>query len=342
MRFSKDHIRFIRNQYVIHKAFCHFSLALIFSASLFFSFYLANEFLSIPPSEGSEGSDYSETRDQAAKNDLFKKLSGESEENTETDQAEPQPSNNVANKFIREKRDLNAQEGMWKATNLLGFLTVIQAWIGLIAVAVVAYTLLQTGEILREARQATYQAGLATKAAKDTVAETRIATFTRGANVLLEAVEIGANPEKGTELNLVIKYCNFGETPAKNIMVNAGVRGCDGATGIETLPVSIDMTDGPTGIYMGPSQASRVMQSYRLPVIQNLGAVHRDSCFVAVVIRYETIFKDDPDQAKDLEFYCRIDFKAYRKASADRTNPVVAKGGFKSLTPNINRINVNG
>ena len=337
MRFNKDHIRFIRNQYVINKAFCHVSISLILIACFYFSFHFSNQYLSSPPVGGFESRDYSECKDETSNDDLCFRAGSESNGHAQTNKGDPSSSDYIPKDFIRDKRDLNAQEGMWRATNLLGYLTIIQVWVGAFTVFLVGYTLFQTREILEEARNTTYQAELATKAANDTVTEARIATFTRGANVLMENIEIGANPSNGLELNLVIKYANFGETPAKNIMVNAGVSSCEGATGMETLPVSVDMMDGPTGIYMGPGQTGGVMQRYRLPTIGNQEL--RGSCFVAAVIRYDTIFEDDPAQCKDLEFYCRVDFRAARIRSENGTNSVVAKGTYKRLTPNILRVN---
>lgn len=287
-------------------------------------------FLSLPPGKSYEGREYAECKEPTSDPEFCVEFVSVAapviERNHTFDRGEKKSQfyNQKAGDFIKNKRSINAQEGAWRATNLIAILTIFQVMIGFLGLWFLLKTLRATAEALLYT--------------KDTLKEARIATYTRGANILPETVEIRIHPEREDAVQVIIHCRNFGETPARNIMINSGIRPSEDSRGMETLPVDIDMRDGPTGVYLGPGQLRGAVQTLDIPMIRAIDERLSDSCLVAAVIRYDTIFEDDPNKAKEIEFYCRVNYQAFRQRDESNRFSVTATGDFASLTPDIRRI----
>lgn len=216
MRFAKNLVNHIRRRIAIDKAFCFLLLIWLVAFIATASFQISQSYLSSPPSKGSEPRQYTECRNINANDYLCSRLGSQGEYQTDTEYKKSNSAQYIPKEFIKDKRDLNAQEGMWRATNLLGYLTVFQVFIGIITVGVVGYTLLQTREILTEAKETTRQAGLSTKAAIRTAEAAENAEL---AHVFFTVKPKFLDPNNRTiskvSTELVLK--NHGKSPATKV-----------------------------------------------------------------------------------------------------------------------------
>jgi len=78
--------------------------------------------------------------------------------------------------FVAAKRGLNAQEGVWRASNAMVYLTIMATAIGGFGLYVLVRTLQATQGALREARATTRQATLATDAANESARQAALTT----------------------------------------------------------------------------------------------------------------------------------------------------------------------
>ncbi len=169
MQFSRDHRKYLKNLYVIDKAFCDVAILLFAAGAVALSFHIFTSRLSEPPGSASNAREYIECRN--ASYDVPECLQSfhEGHGDDVDGGASRTGQQNVANTLFVEKRALYAQEGMWRATNALVELTIIQMWIGVATIFTVGWTLLQTRAMLRETKGAT-------SAANKTADHAKIAT----------------------------------------------------------------------------------------------------------------------------------------------------------------------
>ncbi len=187
-------------------------------------------YLSGPPKRGEEYRQYSECSKRYSDKSgcvvalpPFKNGDSSEENRVKTGSPEYKP-----NGFIKDKRDLNAQEGMWRATNTLAVFTLIQIFIGFGGLYLIGKTLYETRDILDEARKTTRQAALATEAADKTAqaAENAERAFleVQCETEILGEMEIHATNELEIDANRIfsvnVYVFNYGKTPANISMID--------------------------------------------------------------------------------------------------------------------------
>lgn len=130
--------------------------------------------------------------------------------------------------FVKNKRDLNAQEGMWRATNVIALLTIAQVFIGGIGLLLLYRTLGATKvalsftqDTLEEARETARQAALATKIERAKIFVEKIKV------VQIPESVIGHQGPQGPSYQLKMTLKNYGRTAASGVVV----QGAGGTTG---------------------------------------------------------------------------------------------------------------
>ena len=304
---TKDTVLYLRDRNKILCVFAAICLAVLvgFMAG-------SHGYISDPPKRGNEIRDYVECK---AENTYAESCIAVTEStadltkagNASNDNADPANSEKYGpNKFIKDKRDLNAQEGMWRATNLLAFYTLLQIFLGAIGLIVVALTLKQTGQVLVEARKATMHAARSTDAA----------FIANRAYVMVEKISVGNVEVDNSNLSfnsmsVTFEFKNFGNSPASNVEFNTCFFATRSSSDIEcsdlTLRCNIlagnKYSDIPPGVkrrptirpgtstvtdFVGPFPLSdgakqSVFVFYRIAFVDTQG-IHRksDGCFRVV------------------------------------------------------------
>lgn len=165
MRFDKDHLTFIRNQYLTNKAFCDIFLILAVLFFISISISATKNYLSETPEKGHEPRQYAECKNIKSYHESCERAGSASNDDSEGNKEDSKSSKYQPNTFIKDKRDVNAQEGMWRATNAVAVFTLFQIFLGGAGLAIVLLTLNETRKVLKEAAKTTRQASLATEAA---------------------------------------------------------------------------------------------------------------------------------------------------------------------------------
>lgn len=139
--------------------------------------------------------------------------------------------------YLSDARDLDAQEGVWKASRVIAIVALVQTFIGLGGLILVYGTLKATQDTFREARKATRFAALATKAAVKT-AEAAERTeraylfvdfeceFARGQSLGTNTLIADGGSEEGKTIQkgaFIIRPVvrNYGKTPAVNVSLQS-------------------------------------------------------------------------------------------------------------------------
>ncbi len=142
-------------------------LIVAIGGTMLLSALAAIEYLSDPPDKGEESRQYAECADIKAYQEGCKFIGTAGEDSSEEDTNQAHDKQYGPNPFIKDKRDINAQEGMWRATNFLSFLTLLQIFIGVAGVALIYRTLIATEDAVREASEATKLANATMEASID-------------------------------------------------------------------------------------------------------------------------------------------------------------------------------
>lgn len=144
---ESDHDLQIRRIYTLMiRAFGLFALAII--AVILF------RLLSMPPPTSAENSDYTYTYGDTDKQDTIKDTSEScANEHCSACCTSAENEEESRNKFIASKRDLNAQEGVWRASNLMAILTGFATIIGVAGIYLLKATLDATNSTLKVAQE---------------------------------------------------------------------------------------------------------------------------------------------------------------------------------------------
>lgn len=137
---------------------------------------------------------------------------------------EQQSSWNISNGFFKDKRDLNAQEGVWRASNITAFYSLVMAALTAIGVYLLALTWRATQDTMRFASDSLEQARLATDAsnrtaesAEEALAQTHLATEIELQPYLsfeYVGARIVACELPDFDIEITIRVRNSGKTPA--------------------------------------------------------------------------------------------------------------------------------
>lgn len=114
--------------------------------------------------------------------------------------------------YIRSARDLNAQEGMWRAANFLSVLTAVQVIFGAFALLFIYDTLLATRRTLSEAQAATAAAIRASEAAESAERAYVLAHIT-----FKECADPPLSRHSSPRMDMALQLTNIGRTPAINV-----------------------------------------------------------------------------------------------------------------------------
>lgn len=197
-----DKYRLIR---AIHRGVIKFIVLVIIVCSL------AAWILSWPPEKGDNAGHYKYINSSNTLTETVNRIVI-AEHNDEADcetcaPESPQESQEDLNKFNKEKRDINAQEGMWRAANALVALTVLQVFIG----ALTAIFLIKTFRTQRgELNQA--------KRAADTAEQAHRAHVFLDAKVDFVDFVMSDDPiDNRREVDIRACIRNFGTTPARAV-----------------------------------------------------------------------------------------------------------------------------
>lgn len=175
-------------------------------------------FLSAPPERDHEDRQYSECTGRYAGSPSCNEIVLDGIDQVEKQHKAPSNSGQESNNFIKDKRDLNAQEGMWRATYVLAIFTLLQVFIGVIGVYIIGRTLAQTTEVLTEARKTT-------KAANDATEEARRANVLQlkpyiriaDAKIVFQKTALNRLLKDTIRVKITVIFENIGKTPAKNL-----------------------------------------------------------------------------------------------------------------------------
>lgn len=150
-----------------------------------------------PPDTGIHHQTHTEQHQEIINSNLGKTGGLPLSENMPEGEPESGESNDkdTALSYLSDARDLAAQEGVWRASNIIAIIAAIQTFIGAAGLIALWYTLKATRATLEEAKSTTLQARLATKAANDT------ADIARTASILELKPYLGIQFHK-------IMYCN--------------------------------------------------------------------------------------------------------------------------------------
>ena len=213
-------IRYCR---LINKFYIKIAVALIVLALT----YSALQGLSGPPSISQESREYSERHKAEAEGDSC--VSSVHDSVIEQDDADDKAdgatkSDHVPNNFIKDKRDLNAQEGVWRASNVTARYAFFQTLVGVGGLILLGLTLdatrqaiTHTGDTLKVTQRALGVADETLKEANEaTAAALRAADAAENAErawVFL-SVAVEHQPDVDEAFRIVVDVKNFGKTPA--------------------------------------------------------------------------------------------------------------------------------
>lgn len=216
MRSIKATKRFLLTKKWIDADIC--KLILLFIGALIALFFL--KYLSSPPEkrtvEEREYSEckYSESNPSICVEIISTKLAVAGDNDNEagkTYQTNSFAKQLQSNEFIKDRRDVAAQEGMWRATNFVAVATLGQLILGLLGLGLIYGTLIETRKVLIETKNAT-------EAAKSTLNNER-ETRSLELQPYIKLLDVGfprADPNWGggtTQLSITI--CNTGSTAAR-------------------------------------------------------------------------------------------------------------------------------
>ncbi len=171
---------------------------LVVIAALALPVVLGMFFLSLPPEKGQEAGQY-EYVEAHSKSDEVSCTKGSNDHCSSNQDAESsQEEQHAVNQFRKDKRDINAQEGMWRAANALVVLTIIQVLVG----ACTVYFLIVT---FRTQRSELGQAKRSANAAE--VASEPHVFIQLNAEIL----------DSGEGYRVVPRIVNYGQTPATEV-----------------------------------------------------------------------------------------------------------------------------
>ena len=149
-----------------------------------------------------------------------------------TSNNEEQNSRNISNNFYKDKRDLNAQEGVWRASNVMAFFSLVMTVLTIAGVYLLVLTWKATQSTMKFASETLDQSRVATKAAIDAATATERATNetmkAQKAHIfpLLtarfdEEAFTGGIPLSGqvrqikSKIIVEVRVCNLGKTPVR-------------------------------------------------------------------------------------------------------------------------------
>ena len=192
-------------------------------------------YLSRPPERGIESRHYSECRDDKAGVEsclTVKPLKGH-KQIAKDGQASSSSTAYEPNEFIKDKRDINAQEGMWRATNLVAFYALFQTIFGGISLLLIFFTLratrdalVHTRDTLNSTNKALVQSRNATEIARK---ESLPYVFVQIRTEFVD--EAGKFSELPTNFaNTKISVKNFGKSPATDVTCDVEVDAADSTT----------------------------------------------------------------------------------------------------------------
>lgn len=182
--------------------------------------------------------------------------------------------------FIKDKRDLNAQEGMWRAANYLVVLTFCQMFIGAATLGFLGWTLItQRGE-LQEAR--------------NTVMSQR--AFLLPEYKLFDVMD----PTKDRVI-LAVNICNYGSTPAIDVKVASGFSVSPKNSLPPTVLINRDMLS-KVPMSVAPSTPLRRSVDCHLGGIAESLVDKESILYVAFLVEYRDIFKKPHTEYFKLRF----------------------------------------
>ncbi len=222
MQLSKYHLVITRKCAIQFRTIKFILLGTVLLGIILAAIIQTLEYLSQTPGKGYENRHYTECIEiLAADENCLEPTLNTNDNFTNKPQDFDAPNQNL-NVFIKEKRGLNAQEGMWRATNMIVIFTLMQVILGIVGLTIIARTLVQTNAVLRETRNATKQARLATDAANRTADESRNATEIELQPYLtIEGWDAKVCKEGVREFELDITFTikNSGKTPAYDLRI---------------------------------------------------------------------------------------------------------------------------
>lgn len=207
-------------------------------------------------------------------------------DNSETQDTEPYTSKNALD-YIKDARDLHAQEGVWRASFVVAILAFSQTLIGVFGLILIARTLSATSATLREAKRTTSQAGFATEAAVKTLeaAITKDSPNIR-AGVACSFVNVGRS-----HFRAIGSFINVGQTTAFDVRIRAKfIRRDDSGFNANQSVGPIDFRCEQIIAFKETGEESRLeLKEHNFPVRDYIGDKKQRLYFV-VDIDYSTIF----------------------------------------------------
>lgn len=327
-------IKYLRCQHFINGTTCKAVIAI----AIAIAFILTTLYLSSPPDKGYENRQYSECNNPYSNKDVCIDRGATSSDSAEKNHDATNTSQYQPNTFIKDKRDLNAQEGMWRATYLLAIFTLFQVFIGLAGVVVVALTLRQTAVILEETRKTTAAANRSTEAALDTLnvtkttlekaeestAQAREQTFALRGYVGFSDLQSVVCRRYGSEFYVEqsIELKNYGQTIARDVKLffqikeDPGGKHYMGDANFRDMELCHHLNNGidiapsqPKSIHVRITKVSEICSKYKGGGIYFFGA-----------IQYRTIYSETIE--RDF-FVIRLDLALSAEDLADTTDPNV-------------------
>lgn len=146
-------------------------LYILLAAIIILLVIFMSEYLGVPPEQGHETRQYTDRYSQQSSKDAVINValseSKADKEKGNTKCAECEDVQKSVNEFIKNKRDLTAQEGMWRAANFLVWLAAFQLAVGTIGLVIIHRTLSTTQEATKEAANAALATNRTAKAAEN-------------------------------------------------------------------------------------------------------------------------------------------------------------------------------
>jgi len=180
--------------------------------------------VSVPPPTSLEKREYTYTPSNASPNESVEGASpGETNQCTAYCGANADSDEQQRNEFVSSKRDLNAQEGVWRASNAMAISTAIATVIGVVGVYLLRQTLVATSETLAATR---IGADAAIRSAKAAEAAEGAHLFVTANVEFAPFCAMGPPRRSGQwayypnkeQLSLEFFIQNLGKTPARNIV----------------------------------------------------------------------------------------------------------------------------
>ena len=195
-------------------------LIIAFHAVVMFIFYYMT--LSTPPERGVQNNEYKYERANRPKNEGIN--TGLIDKHTRDSACDKQDCKNNSDKnksfpeYVKDSRDLYAQEGMWRATNFMAVFAALQFLVGIPTLIMIWLTLKATRDTLKETQGATSAANRTAEATEQS----------EGAYIYVELIgEFCGDPDSGhggsehdrdiamkSRMKFVPTITNYGKTPA--------------------------------------------------------------------------------------------------------------------------------